>query len=115
MHGTICTQQWNHDSQNAHNCRETIATPAAVVVECGEHFGCLAARTQNPESYQDTEKAEDVQNQHDTLNQRKPFHQESVEEDGEGRDGKGKECSVPFLWNIVGVVEDDQTLDLSTR
>lgn len=68
---------------------------------------------ENPEGNKNGKEAADVQHEHYSLDQGKLLGKERVEQDTESEDGPNKECCVPFLGDVVGVVEDRKALDHS--
>ncbi len=112
MYGTICTQQWNHDCQDTHDCRQTVAAPTAIVVELGEDVVSTSSRAEDPESDQYAKEAEDVDDQHNAFHQRQFLDEESVEDDGEGSDRECQQCPVPSFGNVVWIIQNREPLNL---
>ena len=55
-----------------------------------------------------------METEHETLNKRQVFGEESVEESDEEDDGDSDKGAVPSFVYVVGIVEDDETLDLGS-
>lgn len=66
-------------------------------------------------AYQDPEEAKDMDDQYYSFNQRKLLGEESVEENGDGCHGDDHECCMPCGGDIIWVVQDDDSLDLSSH
>lgn len=66
-------------------------------------------------SYQDPEKSKDVDDQYYAFDQRELFGEERVKEDRNGCHGDDHECCVPCCGRIAWVIQDDDTLDLSSH
>jgi len=75
----------------------------------------MRARGEDPEWDHDGEEAKDVKDQYESLDQGKPLGEKGVEQPAEYDNGNGKQGSVPALIDVIGMVEDDEALDLSPR
>jgi len=67
MDSTVSAEQRNHHGEDTNDSRETVATPAAVVVKGREDFRDITSWTKDPKSNENGEETTDVENQNNTL------------------------------------------------
>ena len=60
-----------------------------------------------------TKKAEDMNDEHATLDQMQLLREECIEKHGKEQSGDDKQSTMPAMELIPGVIEDEKALDLS--
>jgi len=73
----------------------------------------FTTRAQNPKRDEDCEKASQVQTEHQALNEGEVLGQEGVEDEDKEHHGNHDQSAVPPLVDVVLIVENDETLNLS--
>jgi hypothetical protein len=83
-------------------------------LERAKHFAGLASWPKHPHSNEDGEEAEDMKDQDCALNQGELSREQCVEDYREACDRDDQERTVPSFRDVGWVIEDDETLYLST-
>jgi hypothetical protein len=71
----------------------------------------VVSRRQCPKNDDHDEKASEMDQSQETLNQRESPRHKDVDEDAEAYNRDRQECSVPSFPSVVGVLESDETLN----
>ena len=109
--GSIRPNKREHRRQDTNKTTRALCAPSSAIVERHEHLARWFCIRQYPQDNQDGEEASDMNNHHDTFQQRQLRGQECVEDVAESEHGEDDQGTVPWLGFVARVVQDHQTLN----
>ena len=99
-----------HSGNKADKKRYTSGAPVTPIVKRGEHLFGRLMRSQINQGYQDSEKAQNVEEEHHRLNLREKPTKIGIDEERKCDDGVKEKRSMPSLVVITWMVEYEKSL-----
>ena len=112
MYGGVWSDQRVHRGSQSHHKCQSVRWPSCVVLEHTPNFRTGRLRREHPERNQNSKEPANMQNEHEGLDHGQLSSEESVEYASDRCHSNGKESGVPVLRNVVGIVENNESLDL---